>query len=377
MISYKSSIILILYLLLSCDRRPVPIDSCMENDVRGEEEFFVFVGEKIELKELAFGGFLCTYKILQKICGKYERDTIEFVEYDSLGIPSFTKYKNVLLYVSKYSDGHQEYFLHQYNDLYLTKDQSWASPYSPRNYDLIDSSLPRVKPVKLEFEHEVSFDISGKSKEFIIERFPEPYYRIAGNKAFAEYGNYIPELFHLKKQGVFKKRWLFGKDDEPRKITISRVEPEIMKISDSAQLIATFQQLLNGMINQDAEKIRSVSFDSVFCSFCEAFPRIRPFNTYLPIDNFISACFKNLPGNEIKKQMLLGEFDLSVNKSPKTTRNYIDVEPDGKIVVYTVEINKVQMIGVDDLYMSHDFIFLKVKGKLFFNGISSMHTSAY
>ena len=100
-------IIFLSFILLSCNR-PVPIDSCMENSEYGEK-LFVFVGQKIELKELASSGFLCRYKILEKICGKYELDTIEFLAYDSLGIPAFEKYKTVLLYVIKSTDGYEDF----------------------------------------------------------------------------------------------------------------------------------------------------------------------------------------------------------------------------------------------------------------------------
>jgi len=31
--------------------------------------------------------------------------------------------------------------------------------------------------------------------------YPEPYFKIEGKKAIAKYGNYIPDLFELNKQG--------------------------------------------------------------------------------------------------------------------------------------------------------------------------------
>lgn len=69
---------------------------------------FVFVGEKIEVKEMPYeewsmdAGYKAKYKILQKVYGDYDKAIIEFEVYDHYGIPKFSKYKHVLLFVSEY-----------------------------------------------------------------------------------------------------------------------------------------------------------------------------------------------------------------------------------------------------------------------------------
>eukprot|EP01035_Chromulina_nebulosa_P013224 gene13224-17580_t len=72
---------------------------------------FVFIGEKINLKQLPSEGgmdglYLAKYKVLQTIYGGVLKDTIEFEVYDHYGIPPFTAFKNAMLFVRKDSSGY-------------------------------------------------------------------------------------------------------------------------------------------------------------------------------------------------------------------------------------------------------------------------------
>ncbi len=42
--------------------------------------------------------------------------------------------------------------------------------------------------------------------------YPEPYFKVVGDRAIAIYGNYIEELFRLKKENVLRARELFAKE---------------------------------------------------------------------------------------------------------------------------------------------------------------------
>ena len=70
--------------------------------------------------------FRVKYKILTKVFNDLKTDIIEFVVYDHYGKPSFEKYKNVILYISKRSDGnyyfHQKY---QYDVVYKNQKNVW------------------------------------------------------------------------------------------------------------------------------------------------------------------------------------------------------------------------------------------------------------
>ena len=65
----------------------------------------VFIGQKLEVnplydeKDIMDGKFLAKYRILENICGDYSRDTISFIAYDHYGMPAFSKFENVMLFL--------------------------------------------------------------------------------------------------------------------------------------------------------------------------------------------------------------------------------------------------------------------------------------
>jgi len=182
----------------------IPKDTSIKNE--RDNKLFVFVGEKIKVTTIPFtpsdfdGGVKAKYLIIQHIYGYYDKDTIEFEAYDHFNRFPFADYKNVLLYVVE-DDGkfYQEKYM--YDPLFKTKDGRWAGPYSD-GYRHSYNKHTTIKPEKLDFAELVSFPTKvkdGEGKEFTIS-YPEPYYKIVGDKAIAVYGNYIPELFRLKKK---------------------------------------------------------------------------------------------------------------------------------------------------------------------------------
>ena len=58
----------------------------------------------------------------------------------------------------------------------------------------------------IEFKKPVVIDVSRYEKDDVPKWFPAPYFRVKGDKAIAVYGNYVPELFLLKQNGVLKAR---------------------------------------------------------------------------------------------------------------------------------------------------------------------------
>lgn len=181
------------------------------------EALYVFIGQKISLKQFdpdsgketmsMDEAFRAKYRVLENVYGGYKGDTIEFEVYDHYGIPKFSEHKTVLLYVSKY-DGKLYHEKYQYSALYKTTDGRWAGTYST-DYDHPNLVGTKIKPVKIDFAEEVSIPILRNTPEVLSKYYPKPYFEIAGNKAIAKYGNYVPELFELKKQGVLKARGLF------------------------------------------------------------------------------------------------------------------------------------------------------------------------
>jgi hypothetical protein len=176
----------------------------------------VFVGEKIEVNPIAYksgasdNAFSAKYKVLQSVYGNYTGQVIEFEAHDHYGIPPFSNYQYVLLFVYE-SGGKYYHEKYMYNDVYRTKDGRWAGPYS-NDYQHVFNRNTTIRPQKIDFVEEVSYptkikNTNGREGELFYQ---EPYFKIIGNKAVAEYGNYVEELFKLKKDGVLTARGLFG-----------------------------------------------------------------------------------------------------------------------------------------------------------------------
>lgn len=193
-------------------------DTSVKNE--RDNKLFVFVGEKIEVTHLPYtpgdfdGSVKAKYLILQRVYGYYDQDTIEFEAYDHYGRFPFADYKNVLLYISEYKGKlYQEKYM--YDPVFKTKDGRWAGPYS-EDYRHSYNEHTTVKPEKIDFSEEVSYPTKIRDddgKEYTLS-YEEPYFKVVGDKAIAVYGNFVPELFKLKKEGVLTARELFG-DKKP------------------------------------------------------------------------------------------------------------------------------------------------------------------
>ena len=199
------------------------------NEIERNNTLFVFVGEKINVTPIPYkpgafeNGIKAKYKILQNIYGNYNKDVIDFEAYDHYGTPKFTKYKTVLLFVSKYNGKfYQEKYM--FDPLAKTKDGRWAGPYSGE-YEHPYNKHTTVKPQQVDFIEEISFPTKVKNddgKEFILT-YPEPYFQTVGDKAIAIYGNYIEELFKHRRDGVLTARDLFaGKKEKETELEKSK-----------------------------------------------------------------------------------------------------------------------------------------------------------
>ncbi|WP_052273482.1 hypothetical protein [Flavihumibacter solisilvae] len=351
---------------------------CMENS--GQGNMLVFIGQKIDLQvvkteKATFDAiFTARYRILEIVCGNYNSDTIEFTVLDHYGRPPFEKYPTVLLYLVEDSGKyyHEKY---QYQDLYKTNDGRWAGPYDFYDHDRTDDTINPVKPVVLEFADEVSFDITRLKKQEIRRYYPEPYYRVAGGKAIAVYGNYVNELFELKKRGVLRARGYFGVPDTtthdiPLQSVVFSGEYKISK-KDKKLLLKAWENLLEAINRNDTQKIKQLSLDSVVCSVCEGFASPDFYNDVEPIDTFITSTRTILPGSELWNNMKNGEFKISAT-------DYQDMEPShfrpskpGKLIIYEVSIRTQINFGVWYNNQVHNFQFVKVNNGFKFYGVES------
>lgn len=200
-----------------------------------KDSLLVFVGEKILVEELpqekeiaridtvvengdtSFvqkvrwnmdGKYLARYKVLQKIYGSFKTDTVEFLAFDHYGYPAFSNYKTVLLYVS-IENGILVHEKYQFTDVYKTKDGRWASGYRIEDYAHEFNKNTNIKPQRIRFVKPVYYDLKQTTSKQSAEWFPSPYNFIQSHRATVVYGNYIEQLFELKKTGILKARGIF------------------------------------------------------------------------------------------------------------------------------------------------------------------------
>lgn len=265
----------------------IPKDKSIKNERKNR--LIAFVGEKIEVTELPYeegsmdGKFYAKYKIPQRVYGKYLKDTIEFIAYDHYGIPQFSKFKNVLLFVSEYKGKYYDE-KYMYNYVYLTKDGRWAGSYSD-DYSHSYNENTTIKPEIIEFAEEVSYPVKIKSAdgEEYEPSYPEPYYRKVGDKAIAVYGNYVKDLFKLKKDGYLTARQLFGnrKDEIIQEVQLEEIKAPYDE--DDLKFIAFWDTLSNSIRQSGVKALKEISFDS-----------LRACGKVYKSDRFFSVCYPNL-----------------------------------------------------------------------------------
>jgi hypothetical protein len=259
-------------LITGCDSRQQPL---IPKDKHSKAEMantlFAFVGEQISIRETPTpeGGldavFEATYKVLQRVYGHYEGDTITFAVYDHYGVPPFSRYKNALLFVSQSTSGwyHEKY---QFFAVYPTQDGRWAGSYNRHAYP-DTSKAGAVKPVSIDFSPEVFISLEGKTwEEGEIEyNYPEPYYTIDDCKAFPVYGNYVEDLFRLKKEGVLQARGLFGNGEPNQMETLDTQMAEAIPAyeANDPHFTANWEKLAAALEHYDTPALHKMMLDTL------------------------------------------------------------------------------------------------------------------
>jgi len=269
-------------------RALIPKDNTFKNERRNK--LLAFVGKKLEFRELPYeegsmdNSYYAKYQVLQRVYGHYQKDTIEFVAYSHKGIPKFSNYENVLLYVTKYAGKyyHEKY---QFDAVYKTKSGSWAGKYSD-DYSHSDNENTTVRPEKIEFVEKLSFPIKVRESdgEEYEGYYPEPYYRILGDTAVTVFGNHVEELFRLKKEGVLTARQLFG--NQKAHIIIHDVQLEDIKRpynEDDLKFITFWHTLSNSIRQSGVKALKEISFDSLWAC-----------TKIYGSDKFFNVCYPNL-----------------------------------------------------------------------------------
>jgi hypothetical protein len=214
---------LLLLLLSSCAIDPVinekivPIAISYETDQ--SSDVYVFIGRKLKVTFMTnedtsiFAStdkkFFAQYEVIDNVYNVLETDTIEFIGFDHYGEPEFSRFENVLLYVIK-KDSEYFHLKYQFNDVYRTIQGRWAGTFSS-DYNHPYLVNAKIEPVKIEFENKIEYDLRFLSLSQIHEKYPSHHYLVdyINMKAIPITGNYVKDLFELKRKGVLKARGYF------------------------------------------------------------------------------------------------------------------------------------------------------------------------
>jgi hypothetical protein len=270
--------------------------------IEKKNTLFAFVGEKIDVQPLPVapgsmdGGFRAKYKILLPVYGSYSGETIEFTAYDHYGWPAFASFKNVLLFVSEYQGKyyHEKY---QYFDVYKTKDGRWASPYKSEDYGHPFNKNTTIKPEVIEFAESVKYPLHFKRQdgsEYTVS-YLAPYYVTKGDSAIAIYGNYVEDLFALKKTGVLAARGLFDMTEKQEEEMYPEVTLEDVKRppdADDLKFMAFWKHFAASVKKPGLTQFQAIALDSLW--ICD---------TPLSANNFIRRCFTEVFDADVMKRI--------------------------------------------------------------------------
>lgn len=181
-----------------------------------------FVGEKLEVTEVEIPQVLqapqapgtfsiildyhyrARYRVIEKLCGDFFEDVIEFDIYDHHGFPYFARYETVLLYVSRYGDRdvHQKY---QSDVVHKTGSGEWASCGDPYLGEPPDKRGD-FRAVSLEFDEPPVFSVAHLTEEQIAEIYSPEYYSREGDCVTCKAGATADVLYTIKRLGILKAR---------------------------------------------------------------------------------------------------------------------------------------------------------------------------
>jgi hypothetical protein len=166
---------------------------------KAKRDLIVFVGQRLtvtrsEPKPLPEGvamldaEFRARYKVLQIVFGYYKPDEISFAVFDHYGEPAFSHYETSLMFVarSKAKFYHEKYL---FFPVYRTTDRRWATCGDAGQWEIGYEHKTLLKPMPITFTGDVINKATGQQ---------------------CTEGNYVEDLFSLRRDGVLKARgWVF------------------------------------------------------------------------------------------------------------------------------------------------------------------------
>jgi hypothetical protein len=185
-----------------------------------------------------------------------------------------------------------------YNDVYKTKEGRWAGTYTSDDYEHAYNKHTNIKPVKIDFAEKVSFQTITVDEEGqqLVFSYPKPYFKTIGDAAYAVYGNYVEDLFTLKKEGVLTARGMFEATTQQEEDRVKASQPEPRKTSPTTkdlQFLAFWKDFVAALNEPRLKGFRQIALDTLYV--CDQL---------LSVDKFIDKCFNQVIDDEVKKRIV-------------------------------------------------------------------------
>ena len=163
-------------------------------------------GDTLTVKNKAWvmdNAFCCKYLIQKQIANKLPKKTVEFNAYDHYGRPSFEKYDNVIMYISKNKEGtffHQKYI---YDPVYKIKEK-WVGVLSfvfPNdNLDL----WKKFKTININQDNSIKTKLGFCDKKCQETYYPKPYFEVKNGFVYPKKAFQIEDIVNYRKMTTFK-----------------------------------------------------------------------------------------------------------------------------------------------------------------------------
>lgn len=369
--------LLLLFVLVAACKQPIQkAYDCPP--FRDSLERLVFIGERISVErndeqDTMDATFTARYKIIEKVCGDYEDDTVDFTIYDHSGFLAFSNSQKVMLFLVKNSGSyyHGKYL---YYPMYRTKENRWASAFPVFKYLPEDSLLYPFRPERISFSDTVSYDVTGLKKRQILTRYPPPYYRISGNRAYPVYGFHVQELLQLNYINYLNSR----RDMDslvPLEIVLTMFDEVELSTEERKGLKNAWSEFVHGIQTKNATGLKRMSNDSVSCAVCEGFSSPHFYNDQEPIDTFAFHAFASFPGSAVWKQMKAGKYKISAVQDFDDSDNGTKPKPIEGSTRYTIALQTTEDFDAGTYDVQHYFRFVKHQGQFKFVGMESSGTN--
>ena len=175
-------------------------------------KMYAFIGKKISVKQvyrdycdmILDEEYEAKYKILENVYGDYPNKIIEFISFEHGIYRNYYDFDPVLLYVVERC-GKLYQVKHQYDRVYKTKDGKWASTYNSWLYNKLGKDTAQIKPERILFKKNANLRFKGERDiNKLKTRYPSPFFKFKNRTVIPVYGNYVKDIFELRKRTSLK-----------------------------------------------------------------------------------------------------------------------------------------------------------------------------